>query len=369
MSVACTRCGREFANERARKAHSVWCGGPQNARPTPPTDGDLAADLGPVLGPEWNDDDPPSPQEPTSTGAQALREQIEIEQARFQLRRIQIANKRLEDADRGPTPTPQPFDALAAALSRQGDQIAQLLAALTQRVQPPVPAPDAMGQFASFLQQMKLFKEIESPAGGGLAGLRDMVEIVKGMLPAPAPAGGGNLKELREIVLFGKELAGAAGDGEESVASVLKTGLDVLGKPLAEAWLESQQAKAIPSSPVYPHPAQLPRAQDIPPAETPTATLEEPMDDTMRVRWFVATLLAAAARKEPPELWVDQVIYHVPEEAMGELLAGDPVPDPIPLLAKIDKRVTLQAEWFRALAAAVKEALDADQAGVDTGGA
>jgi len=371
MSVACTRCSREFANERARKAHSVWCGGPQNASPTPPTDVNLGPDLGAVLGPgpEWNDEDPPPP-ESLSTGAQALREQIEIEQARFQLRRIQIANKRLEDAERGPAPAPQPYDGLAAILQRQGDQIAQVLQALVQRDRPA--AVDPMAQLTQLMQQMKMLRDLEAPApGGGLAGLRDMVDIVKGILPPPAPGGGGDIKQLREIMSLGKELAGAAGE-DDSVAGVLKSGFESIGKPLAEAWMESQQNKPIPVTAAYPHPTQLPQAQAPAPAGAaeipPPNQLQENemMDDTTRVRWFVATLLAAAARKEPPELWVDQVIYHVPDDAMAELLGGDPVP----LLAKIDKRVTLQAEWFRALARAVKEALDADAntPGVDTGG-
>ncbi|MHB1430312.1 MAG: hypothetical protein ACYCVW_16635 [Rhodocyclaceae bacterium] len=264
------------------------------------------------------------------------RHQLEMAKIDIQLRQLNETQARAIGAgDLAP---------LVAAITRQGDQMAELVRAMSQKAAPP-PV-----DVAALVQKVA---ETLRPARAGLGGLDELqalVNVVKGLMPSPPPGGLG-IDGIRDIIALGKELAGG---GEETVAHVIKSGIETLGKPLADAYFaDKQQSPALAAPP--PAPNQQP---------PPEATM---MTEEAKMKMFVAMLLGAASRQEPPDLWVDQVLYHVPPEAL-EIVVNDP----LTILARIDRRVTLHESWFRELASQVKAARDEfsddDQESVDTSG-
>ncbi|MHB1430279.1 MAG: hypothetical protein ACYCVW_16470 [Rhodocyclaceae bacterium] len=266
------------------------------------------------------------------------RHQLEMAKIDIQLRQLNETQARAIGAgDLAP---------LVAAITRQGDQMASLIQLMAQKqATPPV---DVAGIVQKVAEMMR-------PARSGLGGLEELqavVNVVKGLMPAPA-TGGLGIDGIRDIIALGKELAGG---GEETVAHVIKSGIETLGKPLADAYFADKQQ---PPALAAPSPAPNPQAPQPPP--------EAPMTEEAKMKMFVAMLLGAASRQEPPDLWVDQVLYHVPDEALDIV-----VNDPMTILARIDRRVTLHEPWFRELASQVKAARDEfnddDTKGVDTSG-
>ena len=166
--------------------------------------------------------------------------------------------------------------------------------------------------------------------------LKNMQELVPKPVPAAPVEPGGQLTQLREIISLAREFAG--GTGETGPMDLLEKAIEKIGVPMIAA-IQNQTART-----VQPHPQGRPMV--------PTNAL-----DTLP--GFAAELMKSAAAEEPPENWVGLTIDRLPPEILQQLL-----PDPVPILARLDTRATQEpyASWLRALAAEVQEALKPDEA-------
>lgn len=350
--VTCELCGRE-TTPNGLAQHLLYCR-PKHGMP-PPESIDEVIPRG-TSSPA--DEGPPGDDGDLSgalSGADAMAQELAMKRHALEMARLDVQLRQLNDAQASRPAAPgAELTPLIAAIQRQTDLMLQMM----QQLNKPAPAAPALDLAAI----MRTVADTLKPARSGLGGLEDLktlLDVVRPMLPTPA-AGLGGIEGIREIIALGRELAGGGGQ-EESVAGVIKAGLETLGRPLADAYLESKQ-NAPPAMPGPP--AAIARPPAMPPVPTLQEVQESPMNEEARIKMFLAMLLGGASRNEPVEIWVDQVLHHVPDEALDVILA-----DPIATLERIDRRVTLHADWFRRLAAAITEATHEDPASDDTGGA
>lgn len=290
--------------------------------------------------------------------------EIRAEKARYILRQVRMRHKRLDDAENRPAANQSgELAAVLSALTRQGDMMVRLLS----RRPDPLPAQDPLQLVTAMLNGLKTLNEIgqgsrpsqaQADGLGGMGGIREIMGVMKEFMPATKTAG--TLSDLREAMAFAKEISGG-GERETSVADVLRAGIETLGKPLADAYLEGKASEVavtdLPSTD-----GRIP-AQAALGASGQQTQKEVPMDaESARVKMFVAMLVGSASRSEPPELWVEQVLYHVPPDVLTQVLA-----DPSALLAKIDRRVNLYPGWFQQLAVSCRDALEPETEGEGEG--
>jgi hypothetical protein len=224
-------------------------------------------------------------------------------------------------------------DPIAAAIAKQTELLAQLLAKLS------TPPADMR---ASVLDDLVKFKTILGDGGARGGGFKETMETVTAVLA------------------FSKEIGG--GDGT--------TGWDVLKEAIAQAG--GPVARAIESA-VQTVRANAPGAAGggAPRAALPGAAAageSKPNEQGAAVNIpprYVAMLVEKALEESDPVLYADLILDNVPEAMIRAVLAAGIVPT----LGAIDARVPQSAQWFEQLGAVLSEALESVAHVSESGGA
>jgi len=203
-------------------------------------------------------------------------------------------------------------DPIAAALAKQTELLAQLLAKLST----PQPQADAR---AGLLDDLVKFKTI---LGGG-------------------ERSGNSFKEAMDMVSTAMEFSKKIGSGGET------SGWDVLEELIAQAG--EPVGRAIEAA------VQAVRGRQLNGAPRVLPKAPEPIEGTaMKIPpRYVALLVEKAVEGSDPTLYADLILDNVPEDMIRGVLEGGIVT----ALGAVDARVKDHAQWFEQLGAVLSDAL------------
>ncbi len=200
------------------------------------------------------------------------------------------------------------------------------------------------------------------PAAQRMAMLNEMA-LMRDLFAAPAPAPAGNsmtesLGMLRELMALQRDLSPpVTADGNIDPMGVLMKGLEMFGKPMADALAKQQQAP-MHSAQQLPAPVAVQaRAPDpVQPIAAGGVYQPEPSEDQMNLffKQAVNMLLAEAGKNSEPKALGKQIAEQAPDAVLSRLVDS---PDWFSQVCAADSGAAVHQAWFESLHASILENL------------
>ncbi len=192
--------------------------------------------------------------------------------------------------------------------------------------------------------------------------MRDLMGIMRDMMPQTAPGGGGNIKDMVETLAALKELVPESKSGETNW-------MDLAGKllesPNLVGLLEGavQGAKARLPTPGTAAPTQGQVAPGIQAAPPKTAEQEQAEMLNLIINQFMSEVIEMARTSEDPGFAAEAVMrkakrYHIPPEQVQAFLLQ---PDSLDKLAANAPDVNKYRPWFEMVQAEIKDMIEKNE--------